>query len=713
MKPKLIRSITSFVALSIILFPVTSSQLEAASPEAPEMPEWASFLPAETFITVAVEDVERLRELFFPSDPSKTEFISLERIGAMIAACDPELKTPMDVVTAALKAYLGVLQGGYANGVSAKPEWPTHTFVGNLKPNVKDIGGFLSQEIQPLLSCLGFESAVEHENGVHVLRVAGMSSYFAASGSRFFLSSEKNTVVRLKKGGLSAESTLGGKASFQKAIALVPPEGLFLWVDLKQALSLLLPGQPKGTVKALARFGLDRPASAAFSVDTDDSHINLAFGLTNDGKFTGIPAMLLRPNSASQAAKFIPSDYSIFARWSTAGAIDAYRQWQAIVREMTDDVSWKEYQDALAKLEEKRGFGLDDILSNLGDEVAIAVKLPELIGIPPVLVCAAVKDEAKALDTISNALAKARARPQVFSTINGATICTTTLVPKVLFSYAVKDGYLIAGLSPSSVVKALEVSASGESLLENPRFTAAIELAPAETVFLAYADLEPAARFAAGAAHFVESSIRDMLSLILFDFDETSEPSEIVHVLNAEAEKMGTAVLYATSGQDHVSLRMRVPKRAVSLGLRVAMQQLAHALSRARGEARKTACLNNLRQLALACHMYAEDHEGTLPERLSQLHQYGASLQIFTCPETRGVMTRPEEIDEKSSYSLVGGLRLKDIENLQKMPLLYESLENHKDGACMAFADGHVRFVPAEDYYDILKEAGVAIEVSQ
>jgi prepilin-type processing-associated H-X9-DG protein len=47
----------------------------------------------------------------------------------------------------------------------------------------------------------------------------------------------------------------------------------------------------------------------------------------------------------------------------------------------------------------------------------------------------------------------------------------------------------------------------------------------------------------------------------------------------------------------------------------------------------------------------------------------------------------------------------------EKMALLYEELANHEDGACMAFADGHVRFVPAEDYYSILREAGVEVEV--
>ena len=216
MRIKLIRSITSFVAFSIILLAVTSNQLEAASPEAPDMPEWASVMPAKTLITAAVEDAEQLRELLFPSDPSKAEFISLERISETVGAYDPELKTAMDVLAARLKTYLGILQGSFADGASAEPEWPTFTFAANLKPHVKDIGEFLSQELQPVLSRLGVESSLGEEEGVPVLRLGDHSTYYAMSGSRLCCSSDKRTLLRMKE-GLSPGATLAGKASFQRA----------------------------------------------------------------------------------------------------------------------------------------------------------------------------------------------------------------------------------------------------------------------------------------------------------------------------------------------------------------------------------------------------------------------------------------------------------------------------------------------------------------
>jgi len=64
--------------------------------------------------------------------------------------------------------------------------------------------------------------------------------------------------------------------------------------------------------------------------------------------------------------------------------------------------------------------------------------------------------------------------------------------------------------------------------------------------------------------------------------------------------------------------------------------------ARAREQARKTSCLSNLKQIGLACHMYAQDYDELFPvddhicnphlRLLNQIMPYVKNYQIFYCP---------------------------------------------------------------------------------
>lgn len=58
-----------------------------------------------------------------------------------------------------------------------------------------------------------------------------------------------------------------------------------------------------------------------------------------------------------------------------------------------------------------------------------------------------------------------------------------------------------------------------------------------------------------------------------------------------------------------------------------------------------------------------------------------------------------------SSYKLIGGFNLKEVKDRARKLVLYESLENHGDGANVAFADGHCQWVSPERLRELLKEA--------
>jgi tetratricopeptide (TPR) repeat protein len=66
-------------------------------------------------------------------------------------------------------------------------------------------------------------------------------------------------------------------------------------------------------------------------------------------------------------------------------------------------------------------------------------------------------------------------------------------------------------------------------------------------------------------------------------------------------------------------------------------------------------CMGNLKQLHAAEQMYAQDHDGRLSEKLSDLYpDYVDNLEVFTCPASGDPkITRKEDIDSLTSYVLV------------------------------------------------------------
>ncbi len=65
---------------------------------------------------------------------------------------------------------------------------------------------------------------------------------------------------------------------------------------------------------------------------------------------------------------------------------------------------------------------------------------------------------------------------------------------------------------------------------------------------------------------------------------------------------------------------------------------LGPVMARAQEKARQTSCLSNIKQLCLAVHMYAQDHDEMLPGELwaDEIFPYLNNRAIFTCP------TRPD-----------------------------------------------------------------------
>jgi len=135
------------------------------------------------------------------------------------------------------------------------------------------------------------------------------------------------------------------------------------------------------------------------------------------------------------------------------------------------------------------------------------------------------------------------------------------------------------------------------------------------------------------------------------------------------------------------------------------------ALNRARFAARQTMCVHNLKVIAIQLRMYADEHDGAFPDKWSTLVTYLQTttpewLDQFVCPEQsrryekeHGVpytVTGPEDVDERSSYVLVPGLRMTDDKNTI---LAYEKGDNHGGiGHSLIYIDGRGGWDPPSNW---------------
>jgi prepilin-type processing-associated H-X9-DG protein len=145
---------------------------------------------------------------------------------------------------------------------------------------------------------------------------------------------------------------------------------------------------------------------------------------------------------------------------------------------------------------------------------------------------------------------------------------------------------------------------------------------------------------------------------------------------------------------------------------------LLPALSLAREKARRTGCLNNLKQLGLACRMYSGDNKEFFPNSFAPLvvSYLGSNTSVLVCPSAN--MTAPgfgttNFTYANVSYALHKGLSenaspnqvlavdkngSNDVAGTVPTPLT----QNHKDAGCnMLFIDGHVEWVNKNDATNI------------
>jgi prepilin-type processing-associated H-X9-DG protein len=158
-----------------------------------------------------------------------------------------------------------------------------------------------------------------------------------------------------------------------------------------------------------------------------------------------------------------------------------------------------------------------------------------------------------------------------------------------------------------------------------------------------------------------------------------------------------------------------IPVVAIPI-ISIMMAILMPALSSARDAARQAVCASNLKQLSIAATMYAEE-KGQYPTAdkwCDLLEPYYKNEKILVCPGAG----RPEAGEGRCDYAInpnakkgcpadmVLFFESKPGWNPAGGPELAATENHHKDGCNVAFCDGRVEFVKAEDIDSLKWTAG-------
>lgn len=140
---------------------------------------------------------------------------------------------------------------------------------------------------------------------------------------------------------------------------------------------------------------------------------------------------------------------------------------------------------------------------------------------------------------------------------------------------------------------------------------------------------------------------------------------------------------------------------------------LLPALNRARESARRIKCLNNVRQISVASHLYAADHREVFPSgdtianwAVELFPEYTEDQNMFLCP-SMNTASAATVTDTSCDYAFVANLMESDaadsfmlcdepvsVDATNARITYAETTSNHRsDGGNFGFVDGHVTWI--------------------
>lgn len=441
----------------------------------------------------------------------------------------------------------------------------------------------------------------------------------------------------------------------------------------------------------------------------------------------GIATWLEAPPVSDAALKAIP----VTATVAGVGRLDLAKLFDGIrdaVKQL-DENDVREFDNGIAQLNDMLKLDIrKDFLGSLGDEWSYYIA-PEFTGRGPlgVVIVNRLKEANRAqevfdkLKDVANAIIAGQAEKDVHiefkkGQINGVTVhylATPFLTP----SWVIQNGNLYLGFYPQVVADAAgHVSREGKSILDNPSFIALRKrLGDQKAVSLQFYDLPRSAPTSYQAWMLVSSLAK------FGDIFGVDTPVAMFPTLSTLLEHVSPAgsVSWVDESGWHLHAVTPFPGSTVlasdAAGLMdvqtnaLLISIMLPSMNRARDQANRVKSASNLRQIGLACFIYATEHKGKFPDELSDTLQ-SLSPEIYANPRTNTSVPHGLKsddlkrwINESSDYHYVGNGK-KTTARADEV-LAYERPGSVTEGVNILFADGHVEFLLMPAATQIIEKA--------
>jgi hypothetical protein len=295
----------------------------------------------------------------------------------------------------------------------------------------------------------------------------------------------------------------------------------------------------------------------------------------------------------------------------------------------------------------------------------------------------------------------------------GGTTVHYLAVPAVAPCWAVKNGKFYFALFPQILAAAMEQDGSaGKSVLQNPAFVAArARVGVKEPISISFMDLP---KLAPRGYQMLLIGQRSLLGFA--DMFGLETPPMVLPPLNEIMPHLSPAVGATWIDDNGWHYRGVTPfpgaqllggEQALAVTAAPVLAAVAlPAMARARQQAMAVQSMSNLRQIGMAVHMYAQDHQGNVPPDLGSTYPYLKNSMVYFMPRREMMMAQPPNLNDEelrkwleanSDYTYLGreGMKLVGVPNTAQHVIAHEKLDRVQRGMAGAvFLDGHAEFLP-------------------
>lgn len=384
--------------------------------------------------------------------------------------------------------------------------------------------------------------------------------------------------------------------------------------------------------------------------------------------------------------------------------------------------------ETIAELTRQAGFSLrDDLFGSLAPGTLITTSGKSLL--PPLIVSQRLKDGERFDGAMTKLVAQlhrvlkaedeeagAELRTIAFGGHTIRYLATPGIGVPLAPCYARHGGRVIFALTPIHLKDYLAFLDAGEpSILEDPGFQQMAALVPKDATSIAYSDFGEA--FVSGYA-----ILGPLLTLVHaipgnpVPIDLANLPSIRTvrkHMFPAISYSYGTDNLVVSETHSPIGVSAIGPAPALFL-LGVGAGFALPAVASARGAARNAVSINNLRQVSMALILYDQDR-GALPVNLGALLDAKVieDPKLLVAPDDPA----PPQVGGKPCsyvYFLDGHLgaklRLGEIDDPARTPVVWERQPFRQGRRAVAFADAHVEAMTEPDFQRALQRVEQALK---